>query len=709
MILNNNPQNQAILSNVGQVGEFRIRNSAKAFSILSSGLYANKIRAIIRELSCNAVDSHTAAGKPDLPFDVHLPNALEPWFSIRDYGTGLTHDQVTNIYTTYFESTKTDSNAFIGALGLGSKSPFSYTDNFSVIAIRDGRRGIYTAFINEHGVPSIALMMEEETTEPNGVEVKFAVTDRWDFDKFRNEAQFVYVYFKLRPVVHGAKDFKFGDPSYKDENIIPGVHYTGRSDRSIAVMGNIAYPIDVPQADTNLGDLHGLLRCGLVMEFDIGELDFQASREGLSYIPSTVDAIKRKLTVLNAQLAIHVANEADKIDNLWERADYLVKRYNEGLFKAATAKYIQDTKFPLGNSGNHYSIIKPFSLKVSELASKYNITLRGFYKDRGSDKCANLKPVSIMDDDTKQHVQAWSIQPSMSVHFVITDTKRGALERAKFHWRNRKMDVHNEHVIVIEAADKTKTMSVGNFLRELHNPPNTMYATQLMERDQSSKGSWGKASILRFEERQRSRHTTKYVWTNAGTASEFDSNKIYYYVEMNHWNPVGVPMRTMEHFQDCLRRSGIFTGDIYGVRKNDIELVRKQKNWVELTPFVRQKLLATDTSNVLGLVKAAIDFKSNFKYINDNLKKDSPYYKLYAELKDVELVDEHKMHHLEQLFKTFGIVINAVDPQAMIQQYKIKIQNLKDRYPMLKHLSSYSATVSDVVDYINMVDQVKGN
>lgn len=35
MILNNAPQNEAILSNVGQVGEFRIRNSAKAFSILS--------------------------------------------------------------------------------------------------------------------------------------------------------------------------------------------------------------------------------------------------------------------------------------------------------------------------------------------------------------------------------------------------------------------------------------------------------------------------------------------------------------------------------------------------------------------------------------------------------------------------------------------------------------------------------------------------
>ena len=97
MILNNAPANEAIVSNVGQIGEFRIRNSAKAFNILSSGLYANKIRAIVRELSCNAVDSHTAAGKMDCPFDVHLPNSLEPYFSIRDYGTGLSHEQVTNI------------------------------------------------------------------------------------------------------------------------------------------------------------------------------------------------------------------------------------------------------------------------------------------------------------------------------------------------------------------------------------------------------------------------------------------------------------------------------------------------------------------------------------------------------------------------------------------------------------------------------------
>jgi len=296
MIINSAPQNEAVLSNVGQIGEFRIRNSAKAFSILSSGLYANKIRAIVRELSCNAVDSHTAAGKQDTPFDVHLPNQLEPWFAIRDYGTGLNHDQVTNIYTTYFESTKTNSNEFIGALGLGSKSPFSYTDNFTVTAVKDGKKGIYTAFINDQGVPSIALMMSEDTTDPSGVEVKFAVNDRWDFDKFRQEAREVYTYFKLRPVVSGVSDFQFRDVEYDTKDIIPGVHsYQNGNRRSVAIMGNIAYPIEIPQADQSISELRNLLNCGLEMHFAIGELDFQASREGLSYIPQTIESIRKKL------------------------------------------------------------------------------------------------------------------------------------------------------------------------------------------------------------------------------------------------------------------------------------------------------------------------------------------------------------------------------------------------------------------------------
>ena len=80
--------NTVVRSGSFEESNYSIEASAKAFSILSDGLYANKVKAVIRELSTNAYDSHVDAGCPDKPFDVHLPNRMELHFSVRDYGTG---------------------------------------------------------------------------------------------------------------------------------------------------------------------------------------------------------------------------------------------------------------------------------------------------------------------------------------------------------------------------------------------------------------------------------------------------------------------------------------------------------------------------------------------------------------------------------------------------------------------------------------------
>ena len=123
------------LTNMKGGTNFTIKASSKMFKILSSGLYSNKIKAVIREVSCNAVDANVDAGRADIPIVVHLPNENEPFFSIKDSGTGLTPEQMVDIYTSYGTSTKTDRNDQIGALGLGSKSPFSYVDQFTVTSI----------------------------------------------------------------------------------------------------------------------------------------------------------------------------------------------------------------------------------------------------------------------------------------------------------------------------------------------------------------------------------------------------------------------------------------------------------------------------------------------------------------------------------------------------------------------------------------------
>lgn len=714
MKLHNTVQNEAILSNVGEIGEFRIRNSAKAFNILSSGLYANKIRAIIRELSCNAVDSHTAAGKADTPFDVHLPNAIEPWFSIRDYGTGLSHDQVTNIYTTYFESTKTGSNDFIGALGLGSKSPFSYTDNFTVTTVKDGRKGVYTAFINEQGVPSIALMAEETTTDPNGVEVRFAVESNSDFYKFRDEASTVYTFFKLRPVVSGYSEFQFREITYKERDIIPGVH-TKDSGRSVAIMGNIAYPIDIPNAENVLGDLASLIDCNLVMEFDIGELDFQASREGLSYIPETIASIKAKLKKLNSQLAIHVATKADAITNLWDRTDYLLKSSNETIWRGAVSKYVTDTKFELIDLSNlRYPQAKTFNFTIEELASKYNILLRGFSKTRNDSVCHNRKTESHWNIYTKTYEQRWNIVVGTNVFFVINDEKVGATERAKYHWKRNKSttNAYNDVVFVIEPAVKNKEINTKQFFSDISNPnvERILVASDLDQKDRAS-GMGRNVTIMQLERRNAGGYNRRddMVWRDAGKASRFSDTETHYYLPLSGYSSLGV-IDDVKVFNLQLERSGLFTGTVYGVRKADIEDIKKRKNWVNLDEHINQLLKALNTNDIMGMVKSAIDFNELYRYnAIQHVDINSPYVELFNEFKDVESANANKQGGIEFLCKAYGVETQQkVDPSALIAKYKDKVSELKKRYPLLENISGYSRVDSKAVaEYINAIDIVK--
>jgi hypothetical protein len=722
MILNNAPVNEAIVSNVGEIGEFRIRNSAKAFSILSSGLYANKIRAVIRELSCNAVDSHAAAGNVTTPFDVHLPNSLEPHFSIRDYGTGLSHEQVTNIYTTYFESTKTNSNAFIGALGLGSKSPFSYTDNFTVTAIQNGRKGIYTAFINETGVPSIAQMMEEATNEPAGVEVKFAVNSRYDFDKFRQEARIVYKHFALRPVVSGNGDFGFVDAEYESRDIVPGVHSFKNSSGSAAVMGNIAYPIDIPAADQSLGDLRNLLGCGLEMHFAIGELDFQASREGLSYIPSTIESIKTKLEAVNAALSLVLAKEADAIENLWDRAVFLYKKKEHRLWTAAVNKYAVDTNLPT-YCNKQYSQLARFDFKVEDLASKYNIVIKQLRQGRGIKTVNNGKSVTEYADnrakDANGHYitwQEWQVSVDSDSHFVINDLKTGASERARYHYRETGCDVYSRAIWILEKADKTKAMDTAAFFAVIQEPPlaRRFAASTLKQRERESLGT--NVTILKLAKRNPGynyrRSDEDMVWRDAGKATTFDAAQTHYYVPLRGFQMLSAKGYTSgkELYDDVNSMPGLFNGTIYGVRKADIEEVKKMKNWINFEDHIAAKLNGKDVSKLLmSLVKSNLENRDIFdfpKEVIDQLDATSPYAKMVLEFKNVDRFTGNQ-YNMKNLFRKFAPSAN-LSPDALTAKYQTQLNEVVRRYPLLSNLSTYRVEASDIAEYVNLIDQKKG-
>ncbi len=726
MILNNAPANEAIVSNVGEIGEFRIRNSAKAFNILSSGLYANKVRAIIRELSCNAVDSHTAAGRADTPFDVHLPNTLEPHFSIRDYGTGLSHEQVTNIYTTYFESTKTDSNAFIGALGLGSKSPFSYTDNFTVTAIKDGVKGIYTAFINEAGVPSIALMMQEETTDPSGVEVRFSVNDRYDFDKFRQEARNVYKYFSRKPVITGNDSFTFELVDYETKDIIPGVHsYKTAGYHSIAIMGNIAYPIEIPKSDNSLGDLRNLLSCGLELHFGIGELDFQASREGLSYIPQTISSIKSKLEAVNTALAEVLAKEANAISNLWDRAIFVSKKKEVRLWATAVTEYVTKNPFPTFDSHHGYGARpKTFNFKLEDLAKNWNIQIKHLIQTRGGKTIQNGK---VSTEYAPGHAKdanghyitwgAWNIPVDSGSVFVINDTKTGCAERARYHFREEGSNHYSRNIWCLEKVDKTKDMDLKSFFAAICEPPTDrrIDASALNRPEREKLGR--NVTILKLERRGGSgyrRSDDDMVWRDAGDTSKFDDKETYYYVPLSGFVMEGTKGYSSgkDMYDDVKSLSGLYSGEIYGVRKKDIEEIRKKPNWKNFEEHIAEQLAKRDmTKMLMSLVKANLDHSDILQFNNRDISmfienQESPYLKFVNVFKNVDKFDGSR-YNIERLFRNFA-PSKSLDPTALQTKYNNELREVNQRYPLLLKLSSYRVAADEIAEYVNLIDAKKG-
>src|SRR5271157_2783789 len=135
---------------------FHFEFNRTMFKTLSSTTYSDPIRAVIRELACNSSDAHEMAGTQSKKFEIHLPTTHEPEFSIRDFGTGMDDEEINDLFTMYGGSNKRDSNDVIGALGIGSKSPYAYTDTYTVITTKDGITRSYCAYVDEKGMPRLA-------------------------------------------------------------------------------------------------------------------------------------------------------------------------------------------------------------------------------------------------------------------------------------------------------------------------------------------------------------------------------------------------------------------------------------------------------------------------------------------------------------------------------------------------------------------------
>lgn len=319
------PHDPIQASGLGQGNTFTIAASAKAFEILSSNLYANKILAVIREISCNAADAHRLVDKGLSEIQIHLPTFGEPYFAVRDFGPGLSHSDVLHLYTSYFQSNKDSNNDLIGGFGLGSKSPFAVGDQFTVTSWHGGQRSDYVMYKSD-GVPNVNTIRQETSSDPAGLEVRLAVPK--DPGQWLIEASNFFSWWPevptLNMVLAGAKtldptniwmqsDQKLGD--YPEWVYLSKRH----SSKIVVFMGLVPYTVDlsaIPNTTDTQAKLQNLGAGTLCLTFGVGDLSINPSRETLSYDAATSAAILKRLDEIADVIATQMQSKLDALPDM---------------------------------------------------------------------------------------------------------------------------------------------------------------------------------------------------------------------------------------------------------------------------------------------------------------------------------------------------------------------------------------------------------
>ena len=293
--------------------DFTIKQSAHAFQVLSNNLYSDKILAVVREYLTNALDAQIASGVKT-SFSVTLPSTNEllgeNYWKVRDYGTGLSEEDIKKFYCTYFSSSKQSSNDYTGMLGLGCKSAFAYTQEFTVTSWFKGVKTDYFIFM-ENGLPKLTKLASEPSDEPNGLMVTIYVKKE-DVIKFISTTKAVLEWFPQEYVPATLKTDL--EPAYESDNcmIIKNVEYKA-ADTIYCLMGNVRYFVNLK--DFNNYDLIYTIQrhnYNVILKFPIGSLSILPSREGLSLDTITKKTLQKKINICVNELKYKQKQDSPK-------------------------------------------------------------------------------------------------------------------------------------------------------------------------------------------------------------------------------------------------------------------------------------------------------------------------------------------------------------------------------------------------------------
>ncbi|HWZ21092.1 MAG TPA: hypothetical protein VNW06_00480, partial [Cytophagaceae bacterium] len=207
-----------------------------------------------------------------------------------------------------------------GGMGLGCKSPFSYSDTFNIETRVNGILYLYSCYIDATNVGKLAPLDKMATDAENGTEIIIPVKKQ-DFGFFNEYTEFVTRHWDVKPIIKGDKlEWDNIDPAIKGKDWAIIKSDGGYRNKDIKlIIDGIEYPLNITQlkgyANTKLLDA---IRGTIYLYFGVGELSLSASREAVHLDKETQEKISQKIDAVLHELKNNIINKIDAFSNLWD-------------------------------------------------------------------------------------------------------------------------------------------------------------------------------------------------------------------------------------------------------------------------------------------------------------------------------------------------------------------------------------------------------
>lgn len=680
---------------------FSQEDSAHLMGILSDRLYSDKIAAVIREYSTNCLDAHIMVGKEKTPFYAHLPTLEEPYFSVRDYGPGLSPQEIKEIYVSYGKSTKRDTNNAVGQLGLGCKSGFAYTDSFMVTSYYGGRKRTWVCFKNEENKNTYTKIDDQPTEEPSGIEVRIEV-DPKDVTAFLNKAVNIYEFFQVKPEcnVHIPKynKYLYETDLFRIKDIKTTHSFYKERYQPLAVMGCVAYPIDKAVLTESGGvplKLIKLLDSHIQIKFPVGALEISASRESLEYTKKTIRSICAALNTIANQIKEKIHDDIQNAKNIMEARTLL----SNTMSQPALGFIIRQ----LDISYKGRQLNKNFSVPLEKNNLQYYQVNSNQVKRKELSIWANIRTVFIFADENF-HIKKIKYLKSI-----------GKLKNEAIIWRESENGdfAKAEKWLYDQQLDGIQVIKLSDF---------TYPKAQIKKANYSRKNN---VKVLAPKDKYDPKASKAYM----EIASVPDTTDKVYYLAIDRYklynNQIANSMFDVKNMIDFLKPHYDIP-EYYFIKKSKLDNL--PNNFVDLTVWLKEKYteyfennkyLAKAYSYRLFRYSSRFSQKMDFLLaINQSIKKQQDgNTQEHIITKYLRVIKEYKAFADAKAFQTFirntpgitqaKLVKSVLTEEENLQEIEKKINNL---YPFLLYASIASTTKTcEYIMAMDMFHSTKGN